>query len=78
MKINVPYWIIILGDFSQIFKGLISDNLVGKVATQIAYYLMQDIPEKSIFKTGNYITNTLFVFFTIVYSILVITNINNH
>jgi hypothetical protein len=55
--------------------GLIAAYWVGKVATQIAYYPMYDIPNKFIFKWGGYGMNTLFVLFAIVYTSLVIQNI---
>lgn len=55
--------------------GLIAAYWVGKVATQIAYYPMYDIPQKIIFKIGGYCMNTLFVFFAIVYTLLFIDNI---
>lgn len=55
--------------------GLIAAYWVGKVATQIAYYPMYDIPKKVIFKIGSYCMNTLFVFFAIVYTLLFIVNI---
>ncbi|WP_452228625.1 MULTISPECIES: hypothetical protein [unclassified Lacinutrix] len=58
--------------------GLIAAYWVGKVLTQIAYYPMYDIPQKKIFKIGSYFMNTLFVFFAVVYSLLVIVNITNH
>lgn len=55
--------------------GLIAAYWVGKVATQIAYYPMYDIPKKFIFKWGGYGMNTLFVFFAVIYSLLLIQNI---
>lgn len=55
--------------------GLIGAYWVGKVATQIAYYPMYDIPKKFIFKWGGYGMNLLFVLFAIVYSLLLIQNI---
>ncbi|MGJ8592513.1 MAG: hypothetical protein ACSHXF_08190 [Aquaticitalea sp.] len=58
--------------------GLIAAYWVGKVATQIAYYPMYDIPKKQLFKIGGYGMNMLFVFFAIIYSLLFITNILNH
>ena len=41
--------------------GLIAAYWVGKVATQVAYYPMYDIPQKMIFKIGSYFMNCLFV-----------------
>jgi len=58
--------------------GLIAAYWVGKVLTQIAYYPMYDIPQKKIFKIGSYFMNTLFVFFAVVYSLLLIVNISNY
>lgn len=55
--------------------GLIASYWVGKVATQIAYYPMYDIPKKTIFKVGSYCMNALFVMFAIVNSLLFIHNI---
>lgn len=55
--------------------GLIAAYWVGKVATQIAYYPMYDIPKKQLFKIGSYGMNTLFVLFAVVYTLLFITNI---
>ena len=55
--------------------GLIAAYWVGKVATQIAYYPMYDIPKKFIFKWGGFGMNTLFVLFAVVYSLLLIQNI---
>ncbi|WP_299225087.1 hypothetical protein [uncultured Psychroserpens sp.] len=58
--------------------GLIAAYWVGKVATQIAYYPMYDIPKKQLFKIGGYGMNSLFVLFAIIYSLLFITNIFNN
>ena len=55
--------------------GLIAAYWVGKVATQIAYYPMYDIPKKRLFKFGSYGMNTLFVFFAILFTLLLINNI---
>lgn len=57
--------------------GLIAAYWVGKVATQIAYYPMYDIPKKRLFKIGSYGMNVLFVFFAVVYSWLFIVNITS-
>ncbi|WP_106792539.1 hypothetical protein [Aquimarina sp. Aq78] len=54
--------------------GLIAAYWVGKVATQIAYYPMYEIPKKKIFKIGSYFMNCLFVFFATVYTLLLIYN----
>ncbi|MCK7591894.1 hypothetical protein M0G43_15005 [Subsaxibacter sp. CAU 1640] len=58
--------------------GLIAAYWVGKVATQIAYYPMYEIPKRKLFKIGNYGMNALFVLFAVVYSLLFITNVFNH
>lgn len=55
--------------------GLIAAYWVGKVATQIAYYPMYDIPKERIFKIGSYCMNALFVLFAVVYTLLVVHNI---
>ena len=55
--------------------GLIGAYWVGKVITQIAYYPMYDIPKKFIFKWGGYGMNTLFVFFAVIYTLLLISNL---
>ena len=52
--------------------GLIAAYWVGKVATQIAYYPMYDIPKKVLFKWGGLGMNLLFVLFAVVYSLLLI------
>ncbi|WP_074409030.1 MULTISPECIES: hypothetical protein [Aquimarina] len=54
--------------------GLIAAYWVGKVATQIAYYPMYEIPKKKIFKIGSYVMNCLFVLFATVYTLLLIYN----
>jgi hypothetical protein len=55
--------------------GLIATYWVGKVATQIAYYPMYQIPKKLIIKIGGYFMNFLFILFAVVYTWLVINNI---
>ena len=55
--------------------GLIAAYWVGKVATQIAYYPMYQIPQKMIFKIGGYGMNALFVLFAVVYTLLLIYNL---
>lgn len=55
--------------------GLITAYWVGKVATQIAYYPMYDIPKRKLFKFGSYGMNTLFVLFAVVNSALFIQNL---
>lgn len=56
--------------------GLIGAYWVGKVITQIAYYPMYQIPQKTIFKIGSYGMNLLFVFFALIYTLLFINNLN--
>lgn len=58
--------------------GLITAYWVGKVATQIAYYPMYDIPKIKLFKVGSYFMNTLFVLFAVVNTILFIYNLIGH
>ena len=55
--------------------GLIAAYWIGKVATQIAYYPMYQIPQKPLFKIGSYCMNALFILFALVYSWLLINNI---
>jgi len=55
--------------------GLIGAYWVGKVATQIAYYPMYEIPKKLHFKIGGYCMNILFVLFAIVFSLLFTHNL---
>lgn len=54
---------------------LIGAYWVGKVATQIIYYPMYNIPKKKLFKVGSYGMNILFVIFAIVFSLLAVINI---
>ncbi|WP_284651692.1 hypothetical protein [Flavobacterium terrisoli] len=58
--------------------GLIAMYWVGKVATQIAYYPMYQIPQKTIFKIGSYGMNALFVLFAVVNTLLFIHNVIGH
>jgi hypothetical protein len=55
--------------------GLIAAYWVGKVATQIAYYPMYEIPKKMLFKWGGFGMNLLFVLFAVVNSILFFKNV---
>ncbi|WP_299097628.1 hypothetical protein [Winogradskyella sp.] len=57
--------------------GLIGAYWVGKVATQIAYYPMYQIPQKPIFKIGSYFMNFLFTLFAVVFTWLFIYNLTN-
>ena len=58
--------------------GLIAAYWVGKVATQIAYYPMYEIPKRLLFKIGSYCMNALFVLFAIVNTLLFIHNLIGH
>lgn len=58
--------------------GLIAAYWVGKVATQIAYYPMYDIPKRMLFKVGSYFMNTLFVLFAITNTLLFVHNLNGY
>ena len=55
--------------------GLIATYWVGKVATQIAYYPMYDVPKRTLFKVGSYFMNSLFVLFSLVNTLLFIYNL---
>ena len=55
---------------------LIGAYWTGKVATQIAYYPMYEIPKESIIKYGGYGMNLLFCFFAMVYIALILVNLN--
>lgn len=55
--------------------GLIGAYWIGKVATQIAYYPMYEIPKKALFKIGSYGMNGLFVFFALLYFGITIYNL---
>lgn len=54
--------------------GLIAAYWIGKVATQIAYYPMYQIPQNTLFKIGGYFMNALFVLFATVFGWLFINN----
>lgn len=58
--------------------GLIAAYWVGKVATQIAYYPMYDIPKRTLFKFGSYFMNTLFVLFAATNTLLFIHNLTGY
>ncbi|MBO6879794.1 hypothetical protein [Winogradskyella sp.] len=62
-------------NLSIAITGLIAAYWVGKVATQIAYYPMYEIPQKVIFKIGSYFMNFLFTLFAVVYTWLLLYNI---
>ena len=55
--------------------GLIAAYWVGKVATQIAYYPLYDIPKRKLFKFGSYGMNFLFTLFAIVNSAMFVHNL---
>jgi hypothetical protein len=55
--------------------GLIAAYWVGKVATQIAYYPMYEVPKKTLFKVGGIGMNTLFVLFAVVNTLLFVHNL---
>ena len=57
--------------------GLIAAYWVGKVATQIAYYPMYEVPKRILFKFGGLGMNILFVLFAVVNSALFLKNIIN-
>lgn len=63
---------------SVALTGLIATYWVGKVATQIAYYPMYDIPKRTLFKVGSYFMNTLFVLFAVVNTLLFAYNLIEH
>ena len=63
---------------SVALTGLIAAYWVGKVATQIAYYPMYEIPKRTLLKIGSYFMNTLFVLFAVVNAILFIQNLIGH
>lgn len=64
-------------DLAIAMTALIGCYWVGKVATQIAYYPMYQIPQKALFKIGSYFMNALFTLFAIVYTWLFILNISS-
>lgn len=55
--------------------GLIAAYWTGKVITQFAYYPMYQIPKKLIFKIGEFLMNTLFMTFSLLFIWLFITNL---
>ena len=58
--------------------GLIAAYWIGKVATQIAYYPMYQIPQKTLFKIGSYFMNVLFILFASVFGWLFVNNLTQH
>ncbi|MFN5032377.1 MAG: hypothetical protein ACK5FX_09170, partial [Flavobacteriia bacterium] len=55
--------------------GLIAAYWTGKVLTQFSYYPMYEIPKKTIFKIGEYLMNTLFTTFALVFIWLFVNNL---
>lgn len=55
--------------------GLIAAYWTGKVITQFAYYPMYEIPKKMIFKIGEILMNSLFIFFSVIFILLFISNL---
>ncbi len=55
--------------------GLIAAYWTGKVITQFSYYPMYEIPKKPIFKIGEYLMNTLFITFALVFIWLFVNNL---
>lgn len=55
--------------------GLIACYWIGKVATQIAYYPMYQIPKRPLFRFGSYGMNALFVLFAGVNFTLFLNNV---
>jgi len=58
--------------------GLIAAYWIGKVATQIAYYPMYEIPKKAIFRIGGYFMNILFILFAVVFAWLFVVNLMSY
>jgi hypothetical protein len=56
--------------------GLIAAYWTGKVITQFTYYPMYEIPKKVIFKLGEFLMNTLFILFSLVFIWLFIFNLS--
>ncbi|MGQ0740342.1 MAG: hypothetical protein ACT4OJ_14920 [Bacteroidota bacterium] len=56
--------------------GLIAAYWTGKVITQFSYYPMYQIPNKTIFKIGEVLMNTLFVSFSLIFIWLFIFNLS--
>jgi hypothetical protein len=58
--------------------GLISMYWVGKVATQVAYYPMYEVPRTMLFRFGGIGMNLLFVLFAVTNSLLFAYNLIGH
>jgi hypothetical protein len=55
--------------------GLIAAYWTGKVLAQFSYYPMYEIPKKLLFKFGEYLMNTLFISFALVFIWLFVNNL---
>src|SRR5262249_31070694 len=55
--------------------GLIAAYWTGKVITQFSYYPMYQIPNKIVFKVGEVLMNTMFISFSIIFTVLFVNNI---
>lgn len=63
------------GALSVALTGLMAAYWVGKVATQLAYYPMFEIPKRKLFQWGSYGMNTLFVLFAGLNTVLFLMNV---
>ncbi|MFN3755744.1 MAG: hypothetical protein ACK4RM_02200 [Flavobacterium sp.] len=63
---------------SVALTGLMAAYWVGKVATQLAYYPMFEIPNRKLFQWGSYGMNTLFVLFAVVNTVLFVMNVKGY
>lgn len=55
--------------------GLIAAYWTGKLITQFAYYPMYQIPDNWKYKTGEWLMNSLFLLFAVVYILIFINNL---
>lgn len=78
IAILIPYDLRNGSHLAIALTGLIAAYWIGKVATQIAYYPMYQIPQKLIFKIGSNFMNFLFTLFAVVYTWLLIYNVLNY
>lgn len=58
--------------------GLIAAYWTGKVITQFAYYPMNNIPTRKIFKIGKVLMNMMFVAFALIFILLFISNLTGY
>ena len=58
--------------------GLIAAYWTGKIVTQFSYYPMYQIPQKTIFKFGEILMNTLFILFALIFIVLFINNLSGY